>query len=130
MRATRPYTYLGTVQGMCRECGTLVPARVLEEDGAVYQERLCPKCGSARVRLADNVGWYLTRSATTVHCKPFSHAKPDALIGEDELPWKDIFHLCETIGNTEWYIVEYERPNVPALEAVEKCLRAMKQMGR
>ena len=68
--------------------------------------------------------------ATTVHCKPFSHAKPDALIGEDELPWKDIFHLCETIGNTEWYIVEYERPNVPALEAVEKCLRAMKQMGR
>jgi 7,8-dihydro-6-hydroxymethylpterin dimethyltransferase len=70
MRATRPYTYLGTVQGMCRECGTLVPARVLEEDGAVYQERLCPKCGSARARLADNVSWYLTRSATTVHCKP------------------------------------------------------------
>jgi 7,8-dihydro-6-hydroxymethylpterin dimethyltransferase len=70
MRATRPYTYLGTVQGMCRECGTLVPARVLGEDGAVYQERLCPRCGVARVRLADDVGWYLTRSATTVQCKP------------------------------------------------------------
>jgi sugar phosphate isomerase/epimerase len=68
--------------------------------------------------------------AVTVHCKPFSHAKPDALIGEDELPWKDIFLLCETIGNTEWYIVEYERPSMPALEAVEKCLQAMKQMGK
>jgi len=68
--------------------------------------------------------------AVTVHCKPFSHAKPDAIIGEDELPWKDIFQICETSGNTEWYIVEYERPNVPALEAVEKCLQAMKQMGK
>src|SRR5512133_3907956 len=70
MRATRPYTYLGTVQGMCRECGALVPARVLEEDGAVYQERMCPKCGSARARLADAVSWYLSRSVTTVQCKP------------------------------------------------------------
>ncbi len=70
MRATRPYTYLGTVQGMCRECHALVPARVLEEDGVVYQERLCPRCGSVRARLADDVGWYLTRSSTTVRCKP------------------------------------------------------------
>ncbi len=70
MRATRPYTYLGTVQGMCRECRALVPARVFEENGAVYQERLCPKCGSARTRLADDVGWYLNRTAMTVQCKP------------------------------------------------------------
>ncbi len=68
--------------------------------------------------------------ATTVHLKPFSKAKPDAIIGEDELPWKDIFELCETIGNTEWYIVEYERPVLPALEAVEKCLQALKKMGK
>jgi sugar phosphate isomerase/epimerase len=68
--------------------------------------------------------------ATTVHLKPFSHAVPDALIGEDELPWKDIFELCETIGNTEWYIVEYERPALPALEAVEKCLQALKKMDK
>ena len=70
MRPSRPYTYLGTVQGMCRECRALVPARVFEENGAVYQERLCPSCGSARARLADNVEWYLARAATTVQCKP------------------------------------------------------------
>ena len=70
MRPSRPYTYLGTVQGMCRQCRALVPARVFEEEGAVYQERLCPRCGSARARLADDEEWYLARSATTVRCKP------------------------------------------------------------
>ena len=70
MRPLRPYTYLGTAQGMCRECRSLVPARVFEENGAVYQERICPKCGAARARLADNVDWYLDRLATAVQCKP------------------------------------------------------------
>ena len=46
MRPSRPYTYLGTVQGMCRQCRQIVPARVLEEGGAVFQERLCPTCGT------------------------------------------------------------------------------------
>ncbi len=70
MRPSRPYTYLGTVQGMCRECRALVPARILEDDSAVYQERLCPKCGTNRARIADGVEWYLNRAATTVRCKP------------------------------------------------------------
>jgi uncharacterized radical SAM superfamily Fe-S cluster-containing enzyme len=70
MRPSRPYTYLGTVQGMCRECRKLVPARVFEEKGTVYQERLCPDCGPARARIADDVDWYLGRMATTVRCKP------------------------------------------------------------
>jgi 7,8-dihydro-6-hydroxymethylpterin dimethyltransferase len=69
MRASRPYTYLGTVQGMCRQCRALVPARVFEENGAVYQERVCPTCGPARARIADAVEWYLDRTATTVRCK-------------------------------------------------------------
>lgn len=70
MRATRPYTYLGTVTGMCRQCRNLVPARVIEIAGSVYQERLCPTCGSTRTKIADDVGWYLERAATTVNCKP------------------------------------------------------------
>ncbi len=70
MRSSRPYTYLGTVTGMCRQCRALVPARIFEEDGAVYQERLCPKCGKDRARIADGLEWYLDRTATTVRCKP------------------------------------------------------------
>ncbi len=69
MRTSRPYTYLGTVTGMCRQCRALVPARVVEENGAVFQERLCPKCGASRARIADGLEWYLDRTATTVRCK-------------------------------------------------------------
>jgi len=70
MRATRPYTYLGTVQGMCRECGGLVPCRVLADGPSVYQERLCPTCGKSRALIADSVAWYAAMMRTGVRCKP------------------------------------------------------------
>ncbi|MBM3859547.1 MAG: TIM barrel protein [Verrucomicrobia bacterium] len=68
--------------------------------------------------------------AITVHLKPFSKAKPKALIGEDELPWKDIFATCESVGNTEWYIVEYESDAFPPLVSVEKCLDTLRRWGK
>lgn len=78
----RPYTYLGTVSGMCRECRALVPARVIEEGGAVYQERLCPACGPSRVRLADDLAWYQDRIRQTVDCK------------SAKLPGNPVVHGC------------------------------------
>ena len=68
--------------------------------------------------------------AATVHVKPFSKAKPNALMGEDELPWKEIFHLCETSGRTEWYIMEYESDAFPPLISVEKTIQVMRQWGK
>ena len=68
--------------------------------------------------------------ALTLHAKPWSKSNPKAVIGEDELPWAEIFNLCETIGGTEWYIVEYEVGGVPPLEAVENCLKGIKKLGR
>lgn len=76
--------------------------------------------------------------AGTVHLKPYSKAagKTDPrhgfrpVIGEDELPWKEIFHLSETTGCADWYIVEYESDAFPPLEAVERCLKALKAMGK
>jgi len=47
-----------------------VPCRILEEGGSVYQERLCSTCGNHRVRIADNVQWYMDRVKTPVHCRP------------------------------------------------------------
>ncbi|MGI6354495.1 MAG: sugar phosphate isomerase/epimerase [Lentisphaerae bacterium] len=65
----------------------------------------------------------------TIHLKPYSRAKGyEPLIGEDDCPWKDIFAFCQTKGNTEWYIIEYECPAYPALEAVEKCLVATRKL--
>src|SRR6266850_334938 len=37
----------------------------------------------------------------SVHVKPFSKAKPKALLGDDEHPWKEIFKLCETTAGVE-----------------------------
>jgi hypothetical protein len=69
MRENRTYSYLGTVQGMCRGCRAIIPCRILEQGGAVYQERLCPTCGLARARIADDVRWYMQRVGTAVHCR-------------------------------------------------------------
>ena len=49
-------------------------------------------------------------------------------MGDGILPFAEIFELCETIGGTEWYIVEYEDKAVPPLEAVKRCLATVRQM--
>ena len=68
--------------------------------------------------------------AQTVHLKPFSKTKPNAVIGEDELPWQEIFKLCETTGQTKWYIVEYESDAYPPLVSIEKCLETLRRWGK
>ena len=76
--------------------------------------------------------------AKSVHLKPYSsklanqgeHASFRPVIGEDEIPWAEVFRLCEMIGGTEWYVVEYESDAYPPLEAVECCLKALKKMGK
>ncbi len=68
--------------------------------------------------------------ATTVHLKAFSKTKPNAIIGNDELPWQKIFEACETIGRTQWYIVEYESDAYPPLVSIEKCLEALRRWGK
>jgi uncharacterized radical SAM superfamily Fe-S cluster-containing enzyme len=55
----RPYTYLKTVRGVCRECRKIVNARIVIEDGRVWQERMCPDHGPARALIADDGAWYL-----------------------------------------------------------------------
>jgi len=76
--------------------------------------------------------------AVTVHLKPYhvEEGKKDRrlgfrpVIGEDSIPWAEVFRLCETIGGTEWYIVEYESDAYPPLKAVEVCLEKLKAMGK
>ena len=66
----------------------------------------------------------------SIHVKPYSKAKPNALLGDDELPWKEIFNICETIAGTEWYIIEYESDAYPPLVSVEKSLEVMRRWGK
>ena len=47
-------------------------------------------------------------------------------IGEDETPWAELLHTCETLGGVEWYVIEYESDKYPALEAIDICLRNLR----
>jgi sugar phosphate isomerase/epimerase len=68
--------------------------------------------------------------ALTVHLKEYSAANPDALIGEGDVDWQQVFELCESVGGTEWYIVEQESYPYAPLECVDRCLQALKEMGK
>jgi sugar phosphate isomerase/epimerase len=68
--------------------------------------------------------------AITVHIKAYSTTKKNPLIGEDDMDWPKFFKLCETVGGTEWYIVEEESGAYPGLEAVSRSLANLRKMGK
>jgi sugar phosphate isomerase/epimerase len=69
--------------------------------------------------------------ALTVHLKEHSSTDDSALIGDGDVNWPEVFDLCEGIGGTEWYIVEYEKESHrSALESVDLCLRNLRAMGK
>ena len=66
--------------------------------------------------------------ARTIHLKA-SGGGPEAVIGEDQVNWPQVFAWCETQGRTQWYIVEHESSKDP-LEAVKRNFEALKKMGK
>jgi len=68
--------------------------------------------------------------ALSVHLKEYSTTKKGALIGEGDTDWQRLFDLCESVGGTEWYIVEQESYAFPPMECVDKCLKNLREMGK
>ncbi|MBN1352891.1 sugar phosphate isomerase/epimerase [candidate division KSB1 bacterium] len=68
--------------------------------------------------------------ARTVHLKEYSESYDTALIGEGVVDWKRLFRLCESVGKTEWYIVEQENYSMPPMDCVRKCLENLRAMGK
>jgi sugar phosphate isomerase/epimerase len=68
--------------------------------------------------------------AITVHLKEFSATNDKALLGEGDVKWQQVFEACETVGGTEWYIVEQESYAYPPMECVAKCLENLRKMGK
>ncbi len=65
-----------------------------------------------------------------VHIKEFSATNDKAVIGEGDIPWDDVFEACETVGGTEWYIVEQESYAFSPIECAEKCIENLRKMGK
>ncbi|HEX2999260.1 MAG TPA: sugar phosphate isomerase/epimerase [Armatimonadota bacterium] len=68
--------------------------------------------------------------ALSVHLKEYSKTNDKALIGEGDIPWQRVFELSESIGGTEWYVVEQESYAFPPMECVERCLDNLRKMGK
>jgi len=67
--------------------------------------------------------------AVTVHVKEYSPTDELAIIGEGDMKWKEFFSLCESIGGTQWYIVEQESYALKPLDCVNGCLKNLRKMG-
>jgi len=67
--------------------------------------------------------------STTIHLKEFG-GPPEAVVGEGDVDWKQVFKVCETTGGAEWYIVEHERGAGNPLDNVKRCLENVRKMGR
>jgi sugar phosphate isomerase/epimerase len=68
--------------------------------------------------------------SVTMHLKDHG-GKPGAVFGEGEVNWKEVFHLCETIGGTKQYIIEEEgRKGPEAIEAVRRAIENFRKMGK
>jgi sugar phosphate isomerase/epimerase len=93
-----------------------------QKDGDKTYWELFAERTSPDVVLQQDVGWtvearvdpvamvrkYPGRSKI-IHCKPtVIEGKGKAYIGQDSVPWKEIFAACEEVGGTEWYTVEQE----------------------
>lgn len=63
----------------------------------------------------------------TVHLKEAGQGRPT--IGSGEVDWKRAFDICESVGGTEWYIVEDEA-GPDSVERIEKCIVALREMGK
>jgi len=51
-------------------------------------------------------------------------------VDDGDVPWKAVFEACETVGGTEWYIVEYEHESQTAIPSVGRCLANLRKMGK
>jgi sugar phosphate isomerase/epimerase len=87
--------------------------------------------GNASAREGVKVTDFIRRNAgrtRSMHVKPFSKARPDAYLGDDELDWPAIMTAAETVGGIEWYIIEYEKEGVPPRESLKANLELFKKL--
>ncbi len=67
--------------------------------------------------------------AKTVHLKDYGGA-PNAVIGEGQADWAEIFRLCDTLHKPLWYVVEEGSPDGLGFEVSGRSLQALRKMGR
>ena len=81
---------------------------------------------------ADPVAWIRANPGRirSIHCKDWS-ADPNigykTLFGEGKADWNAIFQAAESVGGTEYYLIEQEGSRYPELETARRCLEAFRK---
>ena len=100
-------------------------------------------CLTADVEIQFDMGWVYRAGANgaafvnglpgrvkSVHVKAFQPGNATAVVGEDSVPWGEVFAACESVGGTEWYVVEHEDHAVSPLHSVKLCIDHLRKMGK
>jgi sugar phosphate isomerase/epimerase len=68
--------------------------------------------------------------ARSVHLKDFGGPTPESVIGEGKADWPEVFRICETTQNTEWYVVEEGSSDGNGFDIPRRSLQALRAMGK
>lgn len=85
-------------------------------------------CVEAKV---DPVAWIKANPGRirSMHCKEWAPEKGyKVLIGDGQVPWKEVIRAAESTGGIEYYLIEQEGSDYPPLETVERCLAAWRKI--
>lgn len=66
----------------------------------------------------------------SVHVKDYAPDNPNATVGQGIVKWKEVFHALETVGGTEWYIVEEEGKACQGFECVARSIKQLREWGK
>jgi len=80
---------------------------------------------------SDPVAWVEANPGRirSMHCKDWSKEKGyKVLLGEGVAPWKKLFAAAEKTGGLEFYLVEQEGSDYPALETAQRCLANFRKL--
>ncbi len=57
-RKAAPYLYHGVTLSLCRQCDRLIPAKILEQDGAIFLKKRCPEHGVEKVQVSSDADYW------------------------------------------------------------------------
>jgi sugar phosphate isomerase/epimerase len=47
-----------------------------------------------------------------VHVKDYTAAKPDLMVGEGDMNWREFFRVCDAIDAPDWFVIEHDKADI------------------
>jgi sugar phosphate isomerase/epimerase len=66
--------------------------------------------------------------AKSVHVKDCLPGQPDVMLGTSNFDWAAFLRICQSTAGTEWYIIEHESHDVPAMQGAKQSLQQFQQI--